>query len=206
MRTTSDTKPAGASAPVRYDFSLLGDHDLHLFNEGTHYRLYDKLGAHVLTVDGVRGTHFAVWAPNAREVSVMGDFNSWDRRSHPLHPRGHAGIWESFIPGVAEGTCYKYAIVSQQNDFRAEKADPLAFRSETPPKSGSVVSHLDYLWGDQAWMEQRNPGSRKMLRRQRLPAGAAAPDCASLHPGYVCAFCFNRTLVAIGPVSPTSSL
>ena len=156
MRTTSDTKPAGASAPVRYDFSLLGDHDLHLFNEGTHYRLYDKLGAHVLTVDGVRGTHFAVWAPNAREVSVMGDFNSWDRRSHPLHPRGHAGIWEGFIPGVAEGTCYKYAIVSQQNDFRAEKADPLAFRSETPPKSGSVVSHLDYVWGDQAWMEQRN--------------------------------------------------
>ena len=92
--------------------SLLSAQDLHLFNEGTHYRIYDKLGAHLLSIDGVSGASFAVWAPNAREVHVMGDFNHWDRKAHSLQIQGDSGIWTGFIPGVHPGTLYKYSIIS----------------------------------------------------------------------------------------------
>src|SRR4051812_16018704 len=88
--------------------SLLGSQDLHLFNEGSHVRLYQKLGAHLRTIDGVQGTYFAVWAPAAEYVSVIGDFNYWDRGTHPLRPRESSGIWEGFIPGLGKGTIYKY--------------------------------------------------------------------------------------------------
>jgi len=139
------------SAPV----SRITDDDIYLFNEGTHYRLYDKLGAHEGEVDGVRGTHFAVWAPAAERVSVIGDFNDWNRSSHPLGARGSSGVWEGFIPGVAQGALYKYRIDSRHGDYSVDKADPFAFRAEIPPKTGSVVWNLDYDWDDSAWMENR---------------------------------------------------
>ena len=141
--------------PVRHDISMLSNDDLFLFNEGAHYRLYEKLGAHPITMDGVEGTHFAVWAPNARQVSVMGEFNGWDNSSHPLCPKGQSGIWEGFIPGVAKGTIYKYCVVSQHSGYYVEKADPFAFYAETPPKTASIAWDLDYSWGDRAWMEKR---------------------------------------------------
>ncbi len=141
--------------PVRYDTTMLSNDDLFLFNEGSHYRLYEKLGAHVQTVQGVEGTHFAVWAPNARQVSVTGEFNDWDKTSHALRPRGQSGIWEGFVPGVAKGTIYKYYIVSHNRGYHVEKADPFAFYDETPPKTASIVWDLEYGWGDQEWMEKR---------------------------------------------------
>ena len=140
---------------VRYDTSMLSNDDLFLFNEGSHYRLYEKLGAHPLTVDGVEGTYFAVWAPNAKQVSIMGEFNGWDESSHPLRPKGQSGIWEGFIPDVAKGTIYKYYLVSHHRGYSVEKADPFAFYNETPPKTASIVWDLNYSWGDQAWMEKR---------------------------------------------------
>jgi len=140
---------------VRYDVNLLTEDDLYLFNEGSHYRLYEKLGAHPRAVDGVKGTYFAIWAPNAKQVAIAGDFNGWDKSSHQLRPRGQSGIWEGFIPGVSKGALYKYYIVSHHRNYRVEKADPLAFRSEVPPKTASVVWDLEYTWGDQSWMENR---------------------------------------------------
>jgi 1,4-alpha-glucan branching enzyme len=141
--------------PVCYGTNMLSNDDLFLFNEGSNYRLYEKLGAHLLTVDGVEGTYFAVWAPNAKQVSVIGEFNGWDKLSHPLCPKGQSGIWEGFIPGVAKGTIYKYYLISHRRGYRVEKADPFAFHTETPPKTASIIWDLDYNWGDQAWMEKR---------------------------------------------------
>ncbi|HXK34767.1 MAG TPA: 1,4-alpha-glucan branching protein GlgB [Dehalococcoidia bacterium] len=136
-------------------FSLLGDDDLHLFNEGSHVRLYQKLGAHPVVADGVAGTCFAVWAPDARAVHVIGDFNGWSRTAHPLHPRASSGIWEGFIPGVGEGALYKYRITSRHGAYQVDKADPVGFRHEVPPKTASVVTSLDYDWQDAEWMAQR---------------------------------------------------
>ena len=159
-------QPAKGSPPVatvRHDITLLSDDDLYMFNEGTHYRLYDKLGAHVRTVDGVLGTHFAVWAPNASKAYVMGNFNEWDKSSHPLHIRGKSGIWEGFIAGVDTGEVYKYYIASRYHNYCVEKTDPFAFFSETPPKTASIVSTLDYKWEDGTWMENR--WQRNAVRR-----------------------------------------
>ena len=97
-------------SPVRYDVSLLTSEDFYLFNEGSHYRIYEKMGAHVVESKGTKGTVFGVWAPNARRVSIIGDFNGWNPQSHQLQPRGSSGIWEGFIPGVAKGTLYKFHI------------------------------------------------------------------------------------------------
>jgi len=144
-----------ANGNVRHDLSLLGDTDLHLFNEGTHDRLYEKLGAHAMNHEGEPGAYFAVWAPNAERVAVMGDFNGWDRSSLPLNSRGASGIWEGFVRGAKAGQCYKYHIASRYLGYRVEKADPLAVHTETPPKTGSVIWDLDYTWGDKAWMEAR---------------------------------------------------
>ncbi len=137
------------------DIKLLTDQDLYLFNEGNHLRLYDKLGAHTATVDGKDGTHFAVWAPNARQVFVTGDFNYWNKDEHQLHQRGSSGIWEGFIPGVKPGQNYKYYIVSNFDGFAAEKADPMAFAAEEAPKTASVVADLEYDWQDADWMKAR---------------------------------------------------
>jgi len=141
--------------PVLFEVTLLSDQDLSLFNEGSHFRLYEKLGAHPLTVDGVEGTYFAVWAPNAEQVFVMGTFNGWDKTSHPLRPRGRSGIFEGFIPGVGQGTLYKYHIVSRYNGYRVDKADPFAVFNEIPPKTASIVWDLTYAWGDREWMAER---------------------------------------------------
>ena len=134
---------------------FLTDHDVYLFNEGTHFRLFDHLGAHPSTVDGECGTFFSVWAPNAEQVSVVGDFNKWDGSAHPLEPRASSGVWQGFIPGIEKGSIYKYHIDSRFNGYRVNKADPIAFHAETPPKTGSIVWPLDYEWGDGHWMAKR---------------------------------------------------
>ena len=135
--------------------SLITDNDLYLFNEGSHFQLYDKLGAHVVDHEGVSGTQFAVWAPNAAQVFVMGDFNGWNKHSDPLQPKGQSGIWEGFFPGIGNGTLYKYHIVSRFNDYRVDKTDPFSIFNEIPPKTASIVWNLDYQWGDQGWMTSR---------------------------------------------------
>ena len=135
--------------------SILSDWDLYLFNEGSHHNLWEKLGSHVVERDGVVGTNFAVWAPNAERVSVIGDFNGWNPSSHRLEPRGHSGIWERWIPHVSKGTIYKYHISSRHNGYRVDKADPFAVHHETPPRTGSIVWDLDYEWNDVEWMKNR---------------------------------------------------
>jgi len=135
--------------------SALSSMDFHLFNEGTHVRLYDKLGAHLETHGGKAGTRFAVWAPNAKKVSVMGDFNGWAKTKHPLKPRESSGIWEGFVPGVGKGAVYKYWISSHVGGHKMEKADPYGFRQEEPPRTASVVWDLDYAWNDAEWMKSR---------------------------------------------------
>jgi 1,4-alpha-glucan branching enzyme len=140
-----------------YSFGLLlGDVDLHLFNEGRHFELAHCLGAQSLTIDGVTGVRFAVWAPNAERVSVVGDFNSWDRRRHPMRIRHGAGIWELFLPRVAPGSRYKYDILGPGGVQLPWKADPVARQTETPPSTASVVPQIgDYRWHDDAWIAAR---------------------------------------------------
>jgi 1,4-alpha-glucan branching enzyme len=135
---------------------LLTEFDLHLMGEGRHYDTYDKLGAHIITLEGVRGVHFSVWAPSARRVSVVGDFNRWDGRVHPMRARGSSGIWELFIPELTEGAVYKYELLGPQGNLLPLKADPYGFRSELRPNTGSVVASLDHhQWQDQAWLAHR---------------------------------------------------
>ncbi len=136
---------------------ILTDYDLYLMGEGTHYKKYEKLGAHPMVVDGAPGVLFAVWAPNALRISVTGDFNSWDGRRHPMRVRGSSGIWELFIPGLGQGTLYKFEVKSKHKGFLAEKADPYAFYSELRPKTASVVWDINrYDWCDEAWMGRRS--------------------------------------------------
>jgi 1,4-alpha-glucan branching enzyme len=146
--------------PTSPEVTLLTDDDLFLFNEGSHFRLYEKLGAHPIVVNGQNGTYFAVWAPNAIQVSVIGDFNDWGKNRNPLQPKGQSGIWEGFIPGLDSGIVYKYHITSRYRNYGVDKADPFAFRSETPPKTASVISELEYTWNDQEWMEIRQRHNR----------------------------------------------
>jgi len=146
----SGTIEAESVAPAQ-NHSLLSDWDLHLFNEGTHLNLWEKLGSHI--VPG--GTMFAVWAPNAQNVSVVGDFNGWDLRAHPMKLRDTSGIWEAFVPKVGKGTIYKYHIVSKHNGYQVDKADPVGIHHETPPRTASIVWDLDYEWHDEEWMAKR---------------------------------------------------
>ena len=141
--------------------TLLTPDDIYLFNEGSHYRLADKLGAHPMLVNGTGGTHFAVWAPSAERVSVMGEFNDWSRTSHPLQPHGSSGIWEGFVPGIGPGALYKYRVESRHAGYKVDKADPFAFHAEVSPRTASVVWGLDYAWSDTTWMRQR--GERNSL-------------------------------------------
>ena len=132
--------------------SLLSDWDYHLFNEGSHHRLWEKLGAHV--VEG--GTIFGVWAPNAASVSVIGDWNHWSRDAHPLIAHDGSGIWEAFVPNVGKGAKYKFHIRSRHNNYKVDKADPFAIHAETAPLTASVVWDLDYEWNDAEWMDGRH--------------------------------------------------
>ena len=135
--------------------SLFTDSDLYLFNEGSHFRLYDKLGAHRVEHAGTTGTYFAVWAPNANHVSVIGEFNGWKNDKHVLQPKGKSGIWEGYFPKVGKGTLYKYHIGSRFDGYRADKADPFSIFNEIPPKFASIVWDLEYQWNDQPWMAER---------------------------------------------------
>lgn len=130
--------------------TIITDVDIYLLKQGTHFRLFEKLGSRTMTINGVKGTYFAVWAPNATQVSVIGDFNGWNRTSHPLFVRwDSSGIWEGFITGVEEGALYKYVVKSQH--FETEKGDPFAFAWEEPPRTASIVWNLDYQWNDANW-------------------------------------------------------
>jgi 1,4-alpha-glucan branching enzyme len=169
---------------VRYDVTLLTDQDLHLFNEGTHLRLWEKHGAH--PVEG--GVAFAVWAPNAVEVAVMGDWNGWNPSSHPLHARGSSGIWEGVVPDIARGERYKYHIVSQYHGYRIDKADPVGVYHEVPPQTASRVWSLDYAWTDHDWMAAR--GARDLheapmsIYEVHLGSWRRSPETPHLPLGY----------------------
>src|SRR5690242_14593990 len=134
----------------------LTEFDLHLLAEGKHQRSYEKLGAHLREVDGVRGVQFAVWAPDAQEVSVVGDFNGWRPGVHKLAVHAGAGVWEGFFPGVRQGDLYKYHVVSRYNGYSADKADPYGFAAEIRPNTASKVWDLGgYEWGDAGWLRDR---------------------------------------------------
>ncbi len=163
------TKKTGSSAPAKKTakakkedfFSLFTDYDVHLFREGKHYKLYEKLGAHVTTYKKQKGTYFAVWAPSAKNVSVIGNFNSWNKGETPLFPRwDSSGIWEAFIPGVGHGEAYKYAVETQEGDV-VEKGDPFGIYWEQPPKTASIIWDLDYKWNDAAWLKKRKQEAGK---------------------------------------------
>jgi len=147
MTTTLPTNPVNSG--------LLSDQDVYLFNEGRQYRAYNSLGAHLTKVGGVSGVSFSVWAPNARNVSVVGSFNGWNPSSNPLQPHASSGIWEGFIPDVAKGATYKFHIVSRERGYVVDKMDPFGIYHEVAPRTASIVWDLDYRWADQAWMQTR---------------------------------------------------
>jgi 1,4-alpha-glucan branching enzyme len=163
----------GAELPLRYGLQVaypdsgafpvddpyrfgptIGDLDLHLVGEGRHEELYETLGAHVREIDGVSGTAFAVWAPSARSVSVVGDFNGWDGRLHPMRSMGPTGVWELFVPGAQQGQRYKYEIRTQDGALQL-RADPVAFATEMPPETASVIHRSDYAFSDEDWFVER---------------------------------------------------
>jgi len=175
----SETPPAASSYRIRfrneygdiweiydpYAFPyLLTEFDLYLMGEGRHYDTYEKMGAHVKTLEGVQGVHFAVWAPNASRVSVVGNFNGWDGRIHPMRSRGNSGVWEFFLPEQGEAAVYKYEILGPDGNLTPLKADPYGFASELRPNTGSVVARLDkHAWNDAEWMQKR--GAKNWLER-----------------------------------------
>jgi len=159
---------------IQYGVSRFTDHDVYLLKEGSHFRLYEKLGAHLMTVDGEVGVLFAVWAPNAKAVSVIGDFNDWKPEAHPLRAREDgSGIWEGFVSGLGHGDRYKYHLRSRYRNFAVDKGDPFALRWESPPQTASVIWDSSYDWGDAAWMKDR-------AARNALDAPMAVYE---FHPG-----------------------
>ncbi len=155
--------------------SRFSDYDLYLFGQGKDYRIYEKMGAHLRAVNGVEGVHFAVWAPNALSVSVIGDFNGWERAANPLYLR-HAelGVWECFVPGLQVGQTYKYAIYSRFNNYKVDKSDPYGFAFELRPRTASIIADIHaHEWGDGEWMQQRG-------QRDHLKAPVAIYE---VHPG-----------------------
>lgn len=157
-------KKSGKIEEQPTSFSLLTDFDIHLFRSGKHFKLYEKLGAHVVTPNDKSGTFFAVWAPNAKEVSVIGNFSHWQRGHYKLTPRwDESGIWEGFFAGIHQGEAYKYAIVSNTGEV-LEKADPFAFYAEVAPNTASIVWEPGHTWTDQQWQQKK-----------RSEAGSAKP-------------------------------
>ena len=160
-----DNAPEGTSTMDSDIPSIFSDFDLYLFGQGKHYRIYEKMGAHPRTVNGVTGVNFAVWAPHALAVSVVGDFNGWNRSANPMHRRHNdLGVWECFVPGLQVGALYKYAIYSSVDNYTVEKTDPYGFAAELRPKTASIVTDIHrHTWQDSDWMEHRG-------ERQRLDA------------------------------------
>jgi 1,4-alpha-glucan branching enzyme len=155
MNKEKHGKPSPLAIAANGHVSLFSEYDIELFQAGWHYRLYDKLGAHTIIINDVAGTYFAVWAPNAKAVAVTGNFNDWDKQSHAMHIRwDSSGIWELFIPALAQGAHYKYHIAAY-GGYSADKADPYGVRAEPPPATASVVCNLDFEWTDSNWMAQR---------------------------------------------------
>jgi 1,4-alpha-glucan branching enzyme len=152
---------------------LLTRQDLRLFHRGLHFRLYEKLGSHVVSVDGAKGVSFAVWAPAAKSVSVVGDFNAWEPDEHPLQRVGRSGIWAGFVEGAAAGSHYKYRVASQVSNYVVTKSDPFAFRCEKPPGNASIVWEMNHPWRDRLWVTQR----------ARRNAGAAPVSIYECHLG-----------------------
>ena len=150
--------------PTSTQAPWISDYDMYLLEEGTHCRAYEKMGAHLGELAGQRGVHFAVWAPNAKQVSVLGDFNGWNPRSNALAAHGATGVWEGFVPEAGAGALYKYHITSQYRGYEVDKADPYAFAAEIRPQTASRVWDLStYTWGDGEWMANR--ANRNGLRR-----------------------------------------
>lgn len=167
VATASDSPMAGGEEPSAATrammTSILSEDDIYLFNQGTHYRLYDKFGAQPVTIDGVAGTYFAVWAPNAEYVAVIGDWNNWDAGANPLRQRGFSGVWEGFIPHVGKGMRYKFHIASRYYGYREDKTDPFGSYFEVAPQTAAIVWDRNYTWSDQQWMSERG-------RRHRFDA------------------------------------
>lgn len=155
LRFTSAGHEWISDDPYRFG-PVLGEQDLYYFNEGSHTHLWDALGAHVVSHEGVAGTHFAVWAPNASRVSVVGNFNGWDGRVHVLRRCGHSGVWEIFIPGIGDGEPYKFELLDSEGRLLPQKADPFGFGAEHAPRTASIVRALDgHQWADKDWMSKR---------------------------------------------------
>lgn len=167
VATASDSPMAGGEEPSAATrammTSILSEDDIYLFNQGTHYRLYDKFGAQPVTIDGVAGAYFAVWAPNAEYVAVIGDWNNWDAGANPLRQRGFSGVWEGFIPHVSKGMRYKFHIASRYYGYREDKTDPFGSYFEVAPQTAAIVWDRNYTWSDQQWMSERG-------RRHRFDA------------------------------------
>ncbi len=145
-------EPGQKTAPGAEDSGLISSYDLHLFNEGSHTRLYEKFGAHPMEMNGKPGTYFGVWAPDAMRISVVGDFNGWNPDVTPMNPKGSSGVWDCFVPGVGKRAIYKYLIRSRYHGYSVAKADPFAFHCETPPKTASIVWDTWHEWKDTDWM------------------------------------------------------
>ncbi|HEX6059043.1 MAG TPA: 1,4-alpha-glucan branching protein GlgB, partial [Gemmatimonadaceae bacterium] len=165
--------------PYRF-LPTIGEVDLHLFGEGTHRKLWEKLGAHPRTLDGVAGVAFAVWAPNARRVSLIGDFNNWDGRVFPMRMLGTSGVWEIFVPGIGDGALYKFELLTREGVPRI-KADPFAFKQEQAPSTSSIVVDLErYGWSDDEWMrtrDKRDPAREPMsIYEVHLGSWARVPE------------------------------
>ena len=161
LRVTLGDRTYDVEDPYRFG-PVLGEMDVYLIGEGRHLRLYEKLGAHRIAMEGVEGTSFAVWAPNAKRVSVVGSFNDWDGRRHVMRARGASGIWEIFVPGVAEGATYKYELLDAWGGLLPLRADPFGFSAERPPATASVVATAaDIAWHDDAWLAARDAAQRR---------------------------------------------
>ena len=161
LRATIGDRTAEFEDPYRFG-TVLGDLDLYLIGEGRHLRLYEKFGAHPAQMEGVDGIAFAVWAPNARRVSVVGDFNDWDGRRHPMRLRRSSGIWEIFLPAAALGSTYKYELLDARGALLPLKADPFAFASERSPETASIVARAGgETWHDAAWLATRENANRR---------------------------------------------
>jgi 1,4-alpha-glucan branching enzyme len=183
LATAADGAVAVLPAGSAGGYSMLTDDDVYLFNEGNHFRLYEKFGAHVTEVDGQAGAYFAVWAPNAEYIAVIGDWNQWDPGANPMRARGGSGIWELFIPGVNKGACYKFHVSSRYQGYKEDKTDPFGTFYEVAPRTAAVVWDRDYAWGDSAWLQTRGKlqglGAPMSIYEVHLGSWMRSPDDGS---------------------------